>query len=324
LAEALVRSGNASLLLRVRQGEAAAVARALARLDDRATPPDERLSLARVFGEVTRAEAEPVLLQLAIGGDDPGLRKAALGALSAYNSSIIGVEVAARYTRLPPELRAAAQGLLTSRPAWSLDLLKLVQDGNLAADQMTADAVARLRRHEEESVARLTSRYFPRTDAEAAADPRPEIKRIEAALRSGTGNPYAGETLFDQRCGICHRLFHKGAPIGPDLTPYQRDDLGTLLPSILDPDAEIREGFENYSLRTRDGRSLSGFLADRDANVVILRGFDAQDIAVRRDDILELKPAAMSLMPKGLLEGLSDAQLRDLFAYLRIPQPISR
>jgi hypothetical protein len=29
-------------------------------------------------------------------------------------------------------------------------------------------------------------------------------------------------------------------------------------------------------------------------------------------------------MPEGLLEGLSDQQLRDLFAYLRIPQPISR
>jgi hypothetical protein len=31
-----------------------------------------------------------------------------------------------------------------------------------------------------------------------------------------------------------------------------------------------------------------------------------------------------SLMPEGLLEGLSDQQLRDLFAYLRISQPITR
>ena len=31
-----------------------------------------------------------------------------------------------------------------------------------------------------------------------------------------------------------------------------------------------------------------------------------------------------SLMSAGLLEGLDDQQLRDLFAYLRISQPISR
>ena len=31
-----------------------------------------------------------------------------------------------------------------------------------------------------------------------------------------------------------------------------------------------------------------------------------------------------SLMPDGLLEGLSDTALRDLFAYLRISQPITR
>jgi hypothetical protein len=29
-------------------------------------------------------------------------------------------------------------------------------------------------------------------------------------------------------------------------------------------------------------------------------------------------------MPSGLLDGLTDQQLRDFFAYLRIPQPMTR
>jgi hypothetical protein len=29
-------------------------------------------------------------------------------------------------------------------------------------------------------------------------------------------------------------------------------------------------------------------------------------------------------MPEGLLEGLTEQQVRDFFAYLRIPQPITR
>ena len=96
------------------------------------------------------------------------------------------------------------------------------------------------------------------------------------------------------------------------------------MPSILDPSAEIREGFVNYLAETKDGRTLTGFLADQDAQVVVLRGLDGQDIALARSDIVELKPAGMSLMPEGLLEGLTDQELRDFFAYLRIPQPISR
>ena len=97
-----------------------------------------------------------------------------------------------------------------------------------------------------------------------------------------------------------------------------------MLPSILDPNAEIREGFANYLVETKDGRALTGFLTDQDAHIVILRGVDGQDISLRREEIAELKPSGRSLMPEGLLDGLSDQQLRDFFAYLRIPQPISK
>ena len=37
-----------------------------------------------------------------------------------------------------------------------------------------------------------------------------------------------------------------------------------------------------------------------------------------------LKPAGRSLMPAGLLNGLDETALRDLFAYLRLSQPITK
>ena len=83
-----------------------------------------------------------------------------------------------------------------------------------------------------------------------------------------------------QRYAVCHTLFFKGGRIGTDLTSYQRDDLGTLLASIVDPNAEIREGFVNQIVTTRDGRTLSGFVSNSDAVVVTLRGLDGQDIAL--------------------------------------------
>ena len=50
-------------------------------------------------------------------------------------------------------------------------------------------------------------------------------------------------SLYAQRYAACHKLFHKGGAVGPDITSYQRDHLGTLLPNIFDPNLEIREGF---------------------------------------------------------------------------------
>ena len=147
---------------------------------------------------------------------------------------------------------------------------------------------------------------------------------LTAILAGGHGNPYDGEATYIARCSACHQLFQKGGKIGPNLTAYQREDLGTMLTSILTPNAEIREGFENVTITTRDGRTLGGFLSDKDANVVTLRGLDGQDIALPRDQITEMKSAGRSLMPEGLLDDLDDQRLRDLFAFLRSAQPISK
>ena len=92
---------------------------------------------------------------------------------------------------------------------------------------------------------------------------------------------------------------------------------------VVNPSAEIREGFENYVVITVDGRILNGFLADQDKQVVVLRGVDGQNITLKRDDIEEMKAVSQSLMPEELLNGMSEQQVRNLFAYLRIAQPLN-
>jgi len=149
------------------------------------------------------------------------------------------------------------------------------------------------------------------------------IDDVHSILKSAPGNPYDGEAAYLARCAACHKLFFKGGNVGPDLTAYQRDNLSTMLLSIIDPSAEIREGFQYYTVETKDGRSLSGFFVDRDNQVTVLRGLDGENMTLRSSEILESKPMGRSLMPDGLLDGLTDQELRDLFAYLRISQPIT-
>jgi putative heme-binding domain-containing protein len=149
-----------------------------------------------------------------------------------------------------------------------------------------------------------------------------QIQQYAHSVRNGTGDPYEGRKLFTMSCALCHKLFGQGAQIGPDLTPYKRDDLDTMLLNIVNPNAEIREGYESYMVTTRDGRTLSGFLADKDNSVAVLRGLDGVNQVLPLDQITEMKTTGTSLMPQGLLSGLSEEQLRDLFAYLQSAQPL--
>jgi putative heme-binding domain-containing protein len=154
------------------------------------------------------------------------------------------------------------------------------------------------------------------------AEMRKEIERLAAVVRSGKGDPYEGKKLFTTHCGKCHRLFGKGGDVGPDLTTYQRDDLDAMLLHIVNPSAEIREGFETWLVTTADGRSLTGSLVEKDDQVVVLRGADGPTIVLARDKVEEMRVVPQSLMPEGLLKGLRDPQVRDLFAYLRSTQPL--
>ena len=75
-------------------------------------------------------------------------------------------------------------------------------------------------------------------------------------------------------------------------------------------------------VQTRDGRLLSGFLTDRTDKLLILRGIDSSDAVVEQSQVESTYVSPRSLMPEGLLAGLTDQQIRDFFAYLRIAQPI--
>jgi len=183
------------------------------------------------------------------------------------------------------------------------------------------DLVARMRLHASNELTRLLDKQFPKSASPTRALRAEAIRKILAAK---PGDLYRGEPIYTARCASCHTLFFKGGQVGPDLTRYQRDDLSTMLSSILDPNAEIREGYENFIATTKDGRILSGFLADEDTNTIVMRGFDGSSTTIPRDKLKALTSAGRSLMPEGLLNGLDDQQLRDLFAYLKISQPISR
>jgi putative heme-binding domain-containing protein len=324
LLKAMAASGKAPLILRVRQGDAAAIKESLALIMNKKADATERLNQVRVFGEVRHPEAQATLLAIAGSAEATPLRKAALISLMSYGQPEVGAKAVSIVEQGAGEVRLTALALLASRAEWSQQLLEAVKSGRIAANTVPRDMVERMRQHEPKQVQGLLTELYPEKPAAGVTDFIAKIADVEAKLKAGTGNPYAGEPLFQEKCASCHKLFFKGGRIGPELTAYQRDNLGTMLISIVHPNAEIREGFQYFSVTTNDGRSLSGFLVERDAQILVLRGLEGEDITVRQADVRLLTPMGRSLMPEGLLDGMTDQQLRDLFAYLRISQPITK
>ncbi|HEX5103641.1 MAG TPA: PVC-type heme-binding CxxCH protein [Pirellulaceae bacterium] len=322
LAAAMAKAGAASPTVRLRQGEPAAVTEALATIGDESADASKRQQLIVLFGTLNQPTCVPVLLKVAKESRNDALRSAALGSLQSYGSPEIGSSVLALYKDMSDQVREVAQSLLSSRKAWAEGLLAAVDAGQIDKQTISEPTVRKLLLHESPRIAELCQKHW---GALSGPDPdalRAEIEKLIGMIGTGSGNPYQGKALYGQNCGKCHVLFTQGGKIGPELTNYKRDDLRGMLLNVVNPSAEIREGFENYIVRTLDGRTLTGFIADQDANVVVIKGADGQSITLARDEIEDLRASRTSLMPEGQLKTLSDQQIRDLFAYLRATQPL--
>ena len=322
LLEETAKLGGGSLMLGLRRGDPKAVEKALATVADPKAPTAERLSCVEVLGEVPQQRAVPVLLAVVRGREATGLRKAALTSLQRYDDRQVGAAVVALYSGLPDEVRDAALSLLASRKAWAGQLLEAVESGTVDKDAVPADTLRKVLLLRDDRLTALVRKHWGEVKGATTEDMRRQIDRLTRVVEGGTGSPYTGKKLFGKTCAACHTLHSQGGNVGPDLTTYKRDDVATMLLHVVNPSAEIREGYENHVVTTESGRVVTGLLVEKDKDKVVLRGADGQKVVIARADVAEMAVSPSSLMPEGLLKDLNDQQVRDLFAYLRSTQPL--
>jgi putative heme-binding domain-containing protein len=323
LAAAMAKAGASSPTIRLRQGEPAAVAEALKTIADDKADAAKRQQLVAIFATINQPTCVPALLKIVADSRNDGLKSAALGALQSYSDPSIGSTVIDLYNNLPDQVRDVAQSLVASRKNWSEQFLAQIDAGKIDAKTVSEPTVRRFLLHDSSEITRLAKKHFGDLSGPSADELRAQIEKLSGVIAQAKGNPYAGHQLYNETCGKCHTLFNKGGKIGPDLTTYKRDDLRGMLLNVVNPSAEIREGFENFVARTTDGRTLTGLIVDQDPSIVVLRGADGQNISLPRTDIEDLRAIKVSLMPEGQLKPMTDQQIRDLFAYLRSTQPLA-
>jgi putative heme-binding domain-containing protein len=322
LAQALATYSGQSVTLALRQGQSKALAEAMHVLTDDRADRTKQLLFLQILGEVRQPACVPVVLRLACQSSDNALRTAALGTLAAYDDPAIGTEVIKACANMSDDVLASAQSLLVSRRKWAAQFLAAIEAKTIDPRTVRREDVEKLLLLGDADITAVATKLFGPIKPATSADLRGRIDRLAGVIHAGSGVPKPGRQIFDQQCARCHTLFSAGGKVGPDLTTYRRDDLENILLNIVNPSAEIREGYTTSIVAMTDGRILSGIVVEEDKNVVVLRGGDGKEAALARADIDAIRPTRTSIMPEGLLNELSDQQVRDLFAYLRSTQPL--
>ena len=252
--------------------------------------------------------------------DDPELRAPALRGLAAYDDSQTADKILSAYPSFNDSSKRDALNTLASRTAFAKPMLVAVGDERIARKELTADLIRQLRSLNNEDLNRQLEKVWGAV-RESNEDKKKEIERYRKIYRAGGSQPgdaSRGRAVFTRICQQCHTLFDAGGKVGPDLTGSNRSDLDYTLQNMVDPNAVIPNDFRASTLETKDDRVITGIVrAQDDTAVTILTANES--ITVPRKEVQSLKQNELSMMPEGLLDTLSEQEVRDLIYYLSRP-----
>ena len=134
------------------------------------------------------------------------------------------------------------------------------------------------------------------------------------------GDVVRGKAIFGRdrlRCLACHAVGGTGGQVGPDLGSLGGSArLGDILQSLLNPSASIKEGYQTSHISLQDGRIVTGIIRQQTEQFVTIRDANNKLHTIPSDDIDDIDTSRLSVMPTGLTELLSEAELVDLVRYL--------
>jgi putative heme-binding domain-containing protein len=194
--------------------------------------------------------------------------------------------------------------------------------------ELKADALARLPEKDRIALKDVIDAPVPHQVTPLSAAPRPVVKKwtmaelrplVESKLKGRDFD--RGRAMFAAaNCYGCHRFVNEGGSVGPDLTALAgRFSSADILESILDPDKVISDQYAAIVVQTVDGKVITGRLVNQGGGKIMVNTNMLDPGAmeqIKRTDIEELKPASVSMMPKGLLDTLHEDGVLDLMAFL--------
>lgn len=308
----------------------------VARLGQANVPPAARIMALRMT-PANHPQLKVTVLQDILAENDAKLRLEAVCLLAEHPSPerFAVLRRIAGDSRYDESTRAQAVAGLAERAQEMTDWLVELALGRCAAirDEALRDLMnCRLTPRQQTALEELAKRepgtadLVGRAVGRRLATDRPKPEDLNAWVKrlAGPADAGAGRRVFHHPklagCFRCHRVDGRGQDIGPDLSDIHRTDRRQIVESILQPSINVAPRYQSWLLEIKDGRVRTGMLQR-----TVLDDYTYVDekgtlFVVNTREIVSAKTLPTSIMPAGLVEQLTDQEIRDLLAFLCSPR----
>jgi putative membrane-bound dehydrogenase-like protein len=282
------------------------------RAADTSINPEGRLEAVQWLELAPPDLALQVLPPLLDARQPSALSVAALRILGGLTDPRVGPAVVAQWRAMGPTTRREAAEVLFARKERRDALLDGLKDQSITAGDLETARQKQLLNDPDASLRERAKGLL----SVAQGDRAQVVVTYREALDKN-GDASRGRTVFEKSCATCHRAEDKGVAVGPDFVTVADRSPEDLLIHVLDPNREVAPNYMNYTVETKDGRVLSGMIADESAASVTLKRAEGLTDTVARSEIEAIRSTGQSLMPEGLEKDLNPQAMADLITFLR-------
>jgi putative heme-binding domain-containing protein len=303
--------------LAVLWGDEAAVKEMIVALHDASKPEKDRIAVLQSLRKVKTDAVKEGLKPLLAPSTSTTLGVAAIRAAADLGGDDFITPLLVQAASKDFNLRIAAIEALASRETWTKALLNAIAEQKVPASGFPAPVRRALATSKDKATRDLAFQVLGAWQ-DSSEDVKSLIAQKKQACLTGEPDLANGKLMFMATCMVCHEFHGGGQKVGPDLIGSGRSNLDAILANVIDPNQIIGNGYENFTVSTKDGRTLSGRVVEDTPGHVKLLGAGGAAQVVPRDQIATLTNTKQSLMPMGF-GNLPDTAFRDMMWYILAP-----
>lgn len=289
----------------------AAMSKALAIAENESLSPQVRTS-AIDFMALQNPEPYSSNLKQLIKPKNPlPVQLSALRTLGVIPGEEISKYLLDQWSSLSPDSRSEAiNTFIGSAPRVKL-LLDAIESGAINKSEVNWPQSVRLRSAGE-------YRDRARTLLTRQDDTRKEVVEQYQSALDMKGDKEKGMSVYQINCSMCHQVRGKyGMKLGPDLGTVHAWASSDIMTSILDPNRSIAYGYDLWSVKLSNGKTVQGIISTETPTAITLKNTEGVETNIARQDITSLTALGMSAMPVDLEKKINKQQMADLLAFLR-------